>query len=247
LGTRIPVIHMCRTIPGGGMEARIEGITGDVRIGSGGWLRSNGIEIPESLNDEGHRIESEGGVVSLCAIGGRAEGLLRFREGQVAGTVETLSRLDRFAPEILTGARSCDPVFRRWPIHLEQTPEQKTRIVAHAKADGHCVAMVGDGLNDAMALASADLNVAACDAQGVNRVSADVQLLRRGIVPLVSLFRIAGLARRRMWENITWSVLYNLAGVALAVTGHLHPAVAAALMFGSSLFVLWNSARWANS
>jgi Cu+-exporting ATPase len=131
-------------------------------------------------------------------------------------------------------------------LQLGQSPEQKSASVAAAKAKGHRVAMIGDGLNDATALASSDLSVAACDAQDVNRVSADVQLLRPGIVPLVALFGIARTARRRMWENIIWSVAYNLVGVALAVTGHLHPAVAAALMFGSSLFVLWNSVRWAN-
>jgi Cu2+-exporting ATPase len=237
----------CRTIPGAGMQARIDGIEGDIRIGSGDWLRSSGIEIPEQLAAEGHQIESQGGVVSLLAVGQRAEGLLRFREGQSHGTLDALEQLDHLCPEIITGARSCDPVFRRWPVRLGQSPDQKTQIIADAKSQRHRVAMVGDGLNDATALATADLSVAACAAQDVNRISADAQLLRTGIVPLVSLFRIAKLARRRMWENILWSVAYNLIGVALAVTGYLHPAAAAGLMFGSSLFVLWNSARWANS
>lgn len=240
-------IQECRTIPGAGMQAKIEGIEGDIRIGSGDWLRSSGIEIPERLVAEGNRIESQGGVVSLLAVGQRAEGLLRFREGQSRGTTDALSQLDHLHPEILTGARSCDPVFRRWPVQLGQSPEQKTQTIAQAKSRKQRVAMVGDGLNDATALASADLSVAACEAQDVNRVTADAQLLRSGIVPLVSLFRVAKLARRRMWENILWSVAYNFIGVVLAVTGHLHPAAAAGLMFGSSLFVLWNSARWANS
>lgn len=240
-------IHDCRTIPGSGMQARIDGIEGDVRIGTTAWLQSSGVEIPQRLAEEGHRIESQGGVVSILAIGARAEGLLRFREGQTKGTMESLSQLDSLNPEILTGARACDPVFKRWPVHLGQSPEQKSQYIVRAKADGLRVAMVGDGLNDATALASSDLSVAASDAQDVNRVAADVQLLRIGIVPLVSLFGIARLARRRMWQNIFWSIAYNLIGVALAVTGHLHPAAAAALMFGSSLFVLWNSARWANS
>lgn len=242
-----PRIRDCRTVPGAGMLAHIDGIDGDVRIGTPVWLRSSGIEIPERLEVEGQRIESQGGVVSLMAIGPRAEGLLRFREGRATGTIDALSSLDTLAPEILTGARSCDPIFKRWPVHLGQTPEQKSRAIDNAKTAGRRVAMVGDGLNDATALASSDLSVAASDAQDVNRVSADVQLLRPGIVPLVSVFGIARLARRRMWENIIWSVTYNLIGVALAVTGHLHPAAAAALMFGSSLFVLWNSSRWATS
>lgn len=240
-------IRDCRTIPGSGMQAKIDGIDGDVRIGTSAWLQSSGIEIPTRLAEEGHRIESQGGVVSLLAIGQRAEGLLRFREGQARGTIDALSQLDSMDPEILTGARSCDPVFKRWPVHLAQSPEQKSKSIADARARGQRVAMVGDGLNDATALATAELSVAASDAQDVNRVSADVQLLRAGIVPLVSLFAVARQARRRMWENIIWSVVYNLIGVALAVTGHLHPAAAAALMFGSSLFVLWNSTRWANS
>lgn len=240
-------IRDCRTIPGSGMQARIDGVEGDIRIGSGDWLMSSGIDIPERLVAEERRISSQGGVVSLLAVGKRAEGLLRFREGQSIGTIAALGQLDHLNPEILTGARSCDPVFNRWPVHLSQSPGQKAHTIATLKAGGNRVAMVGDGLNDATALASADLSVAACEAQDVNRVTADAQLLRTGIVPLVSLFRIARLARRRMWENIIWSVAYNLVGVGLAVTGHLHPAAAAALMFGSSLFVLWNSARWANS
>lgn len=240
-------IRDCRTIPGSGMQARVDGVEGDIRIGSGDWLLSTGVEIPELLVAEERRIASQGGVVSMLAVGKRAEGLLRFREGQSIGTMDALSQLDHLNPEILTGARSCDPVFKRWPVRLSQSPEQKSQVITGSKVEGNRVAMVGDGLNDATALASADLSVAACEAQDVNRVTADAQLLRTGIVPLVSLFRIARLARRRMWENIIWSVAYNLVGVALAVTGHLHPAAAAALMFGSSLFVLWNSARWANS
>jgi P-type E1-E2 ATPase len=245
--TSLPRLRSCRTVPGAGMQATMDGIDGDIRIGSDSWLRSSGVEIPARLIEEGRRIESEGGVVSLLAIGDRVEGLLRYREGQSQGTTDALAQLDHLAPEILTGARVCDPVFKRWPVRLEQSPEQKSQIVADARGAGLRAAMVGDGLNDATALASSDLSVAACDAQDVNRVTADAQLLRPGIVPLVSLFKVARLARRRMWENIVWSVAYNMIGVTLAATGHLHPAAAAALMFGSSLFVLWNSTRWTNS
>ncbi len=240
-------IRDCRTVPGSGMQARLDGMEAEIRIGSSDWMRSAGVDIPDRLIIEGEEIESQGGVVSLFAIGARAEGLLRFREGQSRGTLDALSQLDHLNPEILTGARSCDHVFKRWPVHLSQSPQQKLQSISTSQSHGLRVAMVGDGLNDATALASADLSVAAAEAQDVNRVSADVQLLRSGIAPLVSLFKVARHARRRMWENIIWSVAYNLIGVGLAVAGHLHPAAAAALMFGSSLFVLWNSGRWENS
>jgi P-type E1-E2 ATPase len=104
--------------------------------------------------------------------------------------------------------------------------------------------MVGDGLNDVVALGLSDLSVAPAGAQSINLASADLRLLDQGLDGLVSALRVARIARKRMIWNITWSVVYNSVGLGLAAAGKLHPLAAACAMRASSIVVRWNSKRW---
>lgn len=238
-----------RTIPGRG----IEGVTKEgesLVLGSVRWLFESGLTwgpcLSKALEEPGVTAHS-----SLTAIGyaGRAQGLFLLEE---AARPETNDALNAFRDlgwdqAVLTGDRHerAAAWAEVWgvPVLAELTPEEKLAEIREAHRRFGAVAMVGDGLNDAPALAAADVGFALGCGADVCRDSADVCLLSADprLVPWAAQFsrRVAKTIR----ANLAWSFGYNGLGVVLAASGNLHPAVAAGLMVLSSLMVLGNSSR----
>lgn len=232
----------CRTMPGAGVMARTQALDEDVWVGSGRMMQTDQSAIPPDLGHHARMIEQRGGHCAYVRLGERVVSVLEFETREHADVPDTLQRLAFLQPEILTGGDS--PVHGAGlPVRTGVGPAGKVDAIRAAKEAGRSVAMVGDGLNDAPALAEADFSIAVDNAQDINRAVADARLTAPGIGPLVALFDIARTARRRMWQNIAWSIGYNSIGLGLAITGRLHPLAAAVAMLGSSLFVLWNSRR----
>src|SRR5262249_53016676 len=131
------------------------------------------------------------------------------------------------------------------PVAAEQLPENKVAAVERAGREVGPVAMVGDGINDAPALAASDVGIALGCGADVSRASAAVCLLGNALLRLPWAVALARRAVRVIRGNLFWAFAYNVAGVGLACTGRLNPVLASLAMVLSSLFVVTNSLRLA--
>ncbi|GAA2338412.1 hypothetical protein SVIO_105690 [Streptomyces violaceusniger] len=128
-------------------------------------------------------------------------------------------------------------------VHAGVTPEEKERIVTALRAEGRCVAVIGDGVNDAAALASADLGMAMGGGTDAAIGAADITLVRDDMLAVVDAIRLTRRTPSTIRANLIWAFGYNVVTVPLAATGWLNPMVAAAAMSASSVLVVANSLR----
>jgi Cu+-exporting ATPase len=223
----------------------------NVRLGSLNWLRDTGVDLGSATAFIGHW-SAQGATLLGLAAELRLLGVLALRDELKSQAAEVIAQLARQGKTIylITGDNRLTAltIARQTAIapanvFAEIRPEQKAGIVRQLQQRGERVAFVGDGINDAPALAQADLGVAVSRASDVAREAADIILLKSDIQAIPEALGLAQATLRVIKQNLFWAFFYNAAAVPLAAMGFLNPVLCALAMGLSDLIVIGNALR----
>ncbi|WP_431964877.1 heavy metal translocating P-type ATPase [Nocardia sp. bgisy134] len=222
----------------------------DVVIGRTELLAERGIVLPERLAAAKENAEREGATAIAVAWDGMARGVLVLADAMKPTSAEAVADLRALGltPVLLTGdnATTARSVAARVDIDeviAEVLPDDKLRVVREFQDRGRVVAMVGDGVNDAPALAAADLGLAMGGGTDVAAEAGDIVLVRDDLRAVATAIRLSRATLRTIQGNLFWAFGYNVAAIPLAAAGLLNPMLAGAAMALSSVFVVTNSLR----
>jgi P-type Cu+ transporter len=247
LGT-LPSAERFRNRAGLGVEALVEGRA--VVVGRPSLLSEWGLELPDGLVRARERMQAEGKTVVAVAWDGEARGLVAVADRVKASSREAVAELKRLGltPVLLTGDNERTAQTVAGAVGIERVlasvlPDGKAAQVRRLQEAGEVVAMVGDGVNDAPALAQADLGLALGTGTDVAIEASDLTLVSGDLRAAADAIALARRTLHTIRGNLFWAFAYNVAAIPLAVAGLLNPIVAAAAMAFSSLFVVSNSLR----
>lgn len=248
-----PVVENFRSVAGRGVQGMINGALW--QIGSPGWMLELGIDIDALAHTVGDQ-ERRGRTTLIVAIDGVARGWISLADRPREGAAEVVAALHArgIRTVLLTGDRQEVAVAVASELGIESVeaeclPEDKARHIMALREAGARVAMVGDGINDAIALAEADLGIAFASGADVAREAASITLMRNDPQDLVTALDLGQRTARTIRQNLTWAFLYNGLGIPVAAGAFIglgvtvSPVFGAAAMAMSSVSVLLNSLR----
>ncbi|MDN4648066.1 heavy metal translocating P-type ATPase [Curtobacterium sp. PsM8] len=232
-----------------GVQALVDGVL--VLVGRPSWLRDAwSATMPGSLSTAATETETAGRTTVAVAWDGRVRGLVVVEDTVAPGAAEAVRRLHELGLDtmLLTGDAAGVAERVAAEVGIDRVtagvrPEDKYRIVTELQAAGRTVAMVGDGVNDAAALAAADLGIAMGTGTDAAVEAADITLVRADLRAAVDAVRLSRRTLRTIRTNLFWAFAYNVAAIPLAMAGLMNPVIAGAAMALSSVFVLTNSLR----
>jgi Cu+-exporting ATPase len=241
-GQPLPDVTDFTATPGRGVRGLVDGRTVEVAVPDS--------ELPPALTEALAAAEDEAYTSVLVWVDGRAEALIAVGDLVRPGSYRAVDGLRRLGirPVLATGdreapARAVAAALGIDEVHARCSPEDKADLVRRLREEGCRVAVVGDGVNDAAALAGADLGIAMGSGTDVAVGAADLTLVRGDIEALVDAVRLARRTLGTIRANLVWAFGYNVVTVPLAMVGLLNPMVAAAAMSASSVLVVANSLR----
>ncbi|MBR8041183.1 copper-translocating P-type ATPase [Burkholderia cenocepacia] len=245
-----------RAVAGRGVEAHVGGQR--LALGSTRWRDELGIAVPPALDARAAELERAGNTISwlMRADAPRAVlALIAFGDTVKPGARDAIAALSArgVASALVTGdnrgsATAVAAALGIGEVHAQVLPDDKARVVAELKrTHGGVVAMVGDGINDAPALAAADVGIAMATGTDVAMHTAGITLMRGDPALVADAIDISKRTYRKIQQNLFWAFVYNLVGVPLAALGLLNPVIAGAAMAFSSVSVVTNALllrRW---
>ena len=243
-----------RSVPGGGIQATLSGEA--VLAGNAGYLAQNGVSLA-AMEADAHRLAEDGKTPLFFAESGRLLGCVAVADVVKPDSAKAIAALRRMGRRVvlLTGdnQRTANAIARQ--IGVDQViaqvlPQDKAKCVAQLQQQGQRVAMVGDGVNDAPALAQADVGLAIGAGTDIAIESADVVLMKSSLLDIPSAMDLSRAVLRNIKQNLFWAFFYNSIGIPVAA-GVLYPALhltlnpmlAAAAMSLSSVCVVSNALR----
>jgi Cu2+-exporting ATPase len=247
-GLAPPVVADFQVVAGRGVLGRVDGVS--AAIGNAALMESRGMALPEAVMASVGTLQDRGLTVAYLAAGGAVVGCFGMQDELRPDARETVQALRSRGIHVtlLSGdhrqaAETAGRALGVDRVHAEVMPDQKQQVIRELQADDRVVVMVGDGVNDAPALAQADVGVAMGEGTDLSITSAQVVLLGERLGLLLSAVTLATETRRVIRQNLILSGIYNVLTIPLAVAGLVTPLVAAIVMPLSSLAVIGNSLR----
>jgi Cu+-exporting ATPase len=234
-------------VAGEGVRVSVKGQ--QVLLGNPRLMQENGVDVGH-VQGEVERLQAEGKTAVLLALDSKVEGIIAVADTLKEGSAEAIERLQAIGLDVVMisgdNERTAQAIAHRVGIDrvlAEVLPEDKAQEVKKLQEEGHVVAMVGDGINDAPALAQADIGIAIGTGTDVAMETGDIVLIRGDLRSVPEAVMLSRKTMRTIKGNLFWAFAYNSAGIPIAAAGILVPWMAAAAMAFSSIFVVTNSLR----
>jgi len=234
-------------IPGHGIKARVDGC--EVLIGNGRWLEESGIKL-KTLEKRATVLAEQGKTPVFVGVDGQISALFGIADRPRVNAAQAIQRLRRLGvtPMMVTGDTEQTARYIAGQVGIDTViahakPEQKLEIVRQLQARGAKVGMIGDGINDAPALAAADVSFAIGTGTDVAIETADLTLVSGDISKVADVMELSGATLRILKQNLFWALGYNTVAIPVAAMGKLNPMIASAAMAMSSISVVLNSLR----
>ena len=247
-GIDLAAVDGFQNVPGRGVRGTVGSL--QVCAGRAGWLDEQGMALPAELTAALNDAEAAGRTAVVVGWDGAARALLVVADTIKATSVEAIAQLRSLGltPILLTGdnCRAAAAVAAQVGITeviAEVLPEEKVATITRLQREGRVVAMVGDGVNDAAALAQADLGLSMGTGTDAAIEASDLTLVRGDLRAAADAVRLARRTLATIKGNLFWAFAYNVAALPLAASGRLNPLLAGAAMAFSSIFVVSNSLR----
>ena len=244
----LPEVTQFRSVAGKGVLGVVEGTT--IAVGTQEWMDLNGLALTLEQEEQLRIARSTGATSVLAGWDGHVHAIIAVSDTIKQDSSSAISRFIALGlePVLLTGdheeaARHIAAQVGISRVIAGASPESKVEVVAQLQAEGKKVAMIGDGVNDAAALAQSDLGIAMGTGTDVAIVASDITLVRGTLTAAVEAIELSRRTLRIIHGNLFWAFAYNVAAIPLAALGFLNPMLAGAAMAFSSLFVLLNSLR----
>lgn len=246
-GLEIPKLNSFEAKVGAGVLAEAGGKT--ILVGTRKLMESEQIEHGDLLAQM-EELEAEGKTVMLVSIDGEAAGLVAVADTIKDTSREAVARLKALGLDVImmTGdnRRTAEAIAKEAGITsviAEVLPEQKAADISRLQKEGRQTAMVGDGINDAPALATADIGMAIGTGTDIAMETADITLIRGDLNSIADAIRMSRLTMKNIKQNLFWALGYNSLGIPIAALGFLAPWIAGAAMAFSSVSVVLNALR----